>query len=98
MARTNAQIGRRELLRRRRERVLATLLVLLAGLMLGWGIAVRPTLVLALVPLAVYIAWAGRQCWRQTQVRASTTGAVAAVLKPLLAFGLAMVPWLLIII
>ena len=37
MARTNAQIGRRELLRRRRQRVLATLLVLLAGLMLPLG-------------------------------------------------------------
>ena len=37
MARTNAQISRRELLRRRRQRFLATLLVLLAGLMLPLG-------------------------------------------------------------
>ena len=37
MTRTNAQIGRRELLRQKRERVLATLLVLLAGLMLPVG-------------------------------------------------------------
>lgn len=37
MARTNAQIGRRELLRRRRQRFLATLLVLLAGMMLPVG-------------------------------------------------------------
>ena len=37
LARTNAQIGRRELLLRRRQRVLATLLVLLAGLMLPLG-------------------------------------------------------------
>lgn len=37
MARTDAQIGRRELLRRQRERFLAMLLVLLAGLMLPLG-------------------------------------------------------------
>lgn len=37
LARTNAQIGRRELLRLQRQRVLATLLVLLAGLMLPLG-------------------------------------------------------------
>ena len=37
MARTNAQISRRELLRRRRQRFLATLLVLLAGMMLPVG-------------------------------------------------------------
>ncbi len=82
-----------------RYRVTGKLLwCVLAGLMLGWGIAIRPTLVLALVPLAVYMAWAGWQCWRQAQAQGSITGAVAAVLKPLIGFAVPLVPWLLVIL
>jgi len=71
---------------------------LLAGLMLGWGIATRPTLILALPPLAAYVAWAGAKGQRVSRASSSMPTLSAAALKPLLAFGLAMVPWLLIII
>lgn len=72
----------------RRNRKLLWCIV--AGLALGWGIATRPTLILALLPLAVYMGWAG---W-QRKIGSST----GAVIKPLVAFAAGLLPWLFVVI
>lgn len=78
---------------------------LLGGFALAWGMATRPTLGLALPILTIYLAWAGWRRWRDAALAGardlpgtSRAAALGALLRPAVAFGLGMLPWLPIVL
>lgn len=68
----------------------------LSGTALGWGIATRPALVLALPPLVGYIAWAA---WKRMAETNATRGrAIGSSIAALVVYALALIPWAVLVL
>jgi len=70
---------------------------IVSGFIIGWGIALRPSMIILLLPAGAYVGWAGVRRWQADRARRAGSGAFIAALRPLAALGLAIVPWAVVI-